>query len=385
MNSIESIAFALDPKNIPSFLLDWEVTKVCNLDCSYCGTGVDGGHDNTTKHPSLTECLKTLDFMYEYVDLYMKHKKPNQRKVILNVYGGESLFHPDIVEILEHARQKYLAYKEKWYLTISCTTNAIVGPTQWEKIVPLIDNFTLSYHSENLPKQKDIFKSNALYLKAINKPFRTVIMMHDKSEYWQDGLQMVEYLKENNIAYVTKALDNEDRYYTQEQFKTLKTFWVKNVSTTQQCNYSDQLDTVGSSCDKVSSLEEGRACCGGRKLSINGDLKSSLTFVPRQGFQDWYCSVNWFFLFVQQLTGNVYTNKDCRMSFSGGVAPIGNIADSQKIITELDSQLKNKNMPVIQCAKSVCVCGFCAPKAQKKIDFDNLMSRHIIDNPLKIN
>ena len=98
MTDINSIAFALDPTNVPAFLLDWEVTKLCNLDCTYCTTGVIwGSHDNTTKHPPVAECLKSIDFMYEYVDLYMSHKKLSQRKVNLNVYGGESLFHPDIV------------------------------------------------------------------------------------------------------------------------------------------------------------------------------------------------------------------------------------------------------------------------------------------------
>lgn len=89
---IKSIGFALDTTNVPSFLLDWEVTKLCNLDCSYCVTGLDGGHDNSTKHSPLEECLQTIDFMYQYVDLYMQYKKPSQRKVILNVYGEKVYF-----------------------------------------------------------------------------------------------------------------------------------------------------------------------------------------------------------------------------------------------------------------------------------------------------
>ena len=158
MNEVKSIAFALDPTNVPSFLLDWEVTKLCNLDCSYCGIGIDGGHDNSTKHPTLAECLQTIDFMYQYVDLYMQHKKPSQRKVILNVYGGESLFHPDIVEILKECRNRYKPFEHKWHLTITCTTNGVVGENQWRRIVPLIDEFTMSYHSENLHKQKQQYK-----------------------------------------------------------------------------------------------------------------------------------------------------------------------------------------------------------------------------------
>jgi len=46
----------------------------CNLDCSYCHTGTYGGHDNTTRHPPLDECLSTIDFMFEYANIYMKRK-----------------------------------------------------------------------------------------------------------------------------------------------------------------------------------------------------------------------------------------------------------------------------------------------------------------------
>ena len=90
---------AIDPNNRITFLLDWELTMKCNLDCSYCGTGIYGGHDNSTRHPSLDKCLETLDFMFEYADLYMRTKPPGLRYVVLNVYGGESLHHPDIVKI----------------------------------------------------------------------------------------------------------------------------------------------------------------------------------------------------------------------------------------------------------------------------------------------
>ena len=186
--TIESISFALDPTNTPSFLLDWELTKLCNLDCSYCPTGVEwGSHDNSTSHPPLADCLKTIDFMYEYVDEYMKYKRPTQRKVVLNVYGGESLFHPDIVEILKQVRCRYEPYRDRWYLTVTCTTNAIVGKNLWKRVVPMIDEFTVSYHAENLPKQKQQYLDNVLYLKQHNRRFKCVVMMHNDPALFADS------------------------------------------------------------------------------------------------------------------------------------------------------------------------------------------------------
>jgi pyruvate-formate lyase-activating enzyme len=376
MSDINSIGFALDPTNVPTFLLDWEVTKLCNLDCNYCDAGIDGGHDNTTKHPPLAECLQSIDFMYEYVNQYMQYKKPSQRKVVLNVYGGESLFHPDIVEILEACRSKYKQYQDSWYLTITCTTNAIVGKNLWSKIVPLVDEFTVSYHAESLPKQKQQYLDNILYLKNQNKKFKCVVMMHP--HLFADSESILDFCKEHDIRHVAKPLDNltDEWQYTQEQFSKLKTFWINQVPTTQKLEYKKNINPVGNN-KKVQSISEGRACCGGRKLSINGDLKSSVAFIPAQGFTGWSCSVNWFFLFVQQLTGSVYTNKDCRMSTTGNVEPLGNIKESYKIINLLKDQLGNNKMPVIQCKKQVCLCGYCAPKAEKLDDFMELIKRNV--------
>ena len=206
---IKSIGFALDPTNVPAFLLDWEVTKLCNLDCSYCDTGIDGGHDNSTKHPLLTECLQSIDFMYEYVDLYMQYKKQSQRKVVLNVYGGESVFHPDIVRILNECREKYKKYQDNWHLTITCTTNGVIGPTHWKKIVPLVDEFSVSYHTEILPKQHQQFIDNVLYLKQENKRFKCVIMMHNNPAYFDQAEKIVKFCQDHNLRYIKKPLDKK--------------------------------------------------------------------------------------------------------------------------------------------------------------------------------
>lgn len=382
MNTVSSIGFALDPQNVPSFLLDWEITKRCNLDCSYCGTipkwGLHAGHDNNTSHPPVNECLKTIDFMYEYVDQYMQHKKPIQRKVVLNVYGGESVFHPNIVEILQACRDRYIQYKDRWNLTIICTTNAIAGATLWEQIVPLVDEFTLSYHSETLPKQKEMFKTNALRLKELNKRFRVAVVMHNQKQYWDDCVQTIEFLKANDMRYTAKPLDNSttEWAYTADQFSKFKTIWLNKVPITQQNEYQKSIVDVGVTAS-VQSIDEGRPCCGDRKLSLNGDLKSNVTFVPKQGFRGWSCSVNWFFLFVRQYDGAVYTNKDCEVSTTGIQEPLGNLSDSKFIIDTLKHQLETKTMPVITCVKDICRCGFCAPKAETHSDFMKLIKRNV--------
>ena len=377
MNDIKSIGFALDPTSSPSFLLDWELTRLCNLNCTYCGDGPEGGHDNSTQHPPLAECLASIDFMYQYVSEYMQYKRPTQRKVVLNVYGGESLFHPDIVQILQACRDRHSQYKDAWHLTITCTTNGIVGTRRWTEIVPLIDEFTVSYHAESLPKQQQQYRDNVLYLKQQDCRFKCVIMMHNNPIHWQAAMQMAEFCQTHGLRHIMKPLDNwkPGWEYTTEQFEILKNQWTQGVSPLRRMEYKKSMSDVGQ--DAALSIHEGRPCCGGRKLSLNNDLKSSVTFVPRQGFTGWSCSVNWFFLFVQQQTGLVYTNKDCKMSTTGVMEPLGSLTDADGIIGNISQQLSTGNMPVIICAKDICRCGFCAPKAESSEDFFNLIGRHV--------
>jgi sulfatase maturation enzyme AslB (radical SAM superfamily) len=380
MKSIEikSIGFALSPNNIPSFLLDWELTKRCNLNCSYCGIGMDGGHDNTLPHPPLDECLQSIDFMYDYVSLYMQHKKPSQRKVVLNIYGGEALFHPDIIEILEQCRKKYKKYSNQWQLTITTTTNAIVNKNIWNNIIPLIDEFNVSYHAENLDKHEQLFFDNLLELKKQNKRVKCIIMMHP--DVWQKSLHAQKFCKEQTINYVAKLLDeghDNDVRYSSDQFKYMKEYWMSQTTPTTVVETDLLLNKIDAT-KEIAGLCEGRACCGGRKLALNNSLKSSVTFVPKQGFKDWYCSVNWFFLFVRQADGSVYTNKDCKTSLNSKVEPIGNLLDYNKILSDLKKLLATKSMPVIKCVKQICMCGYCAPKAENLNEFKDLISRNVI-------
>jgi hypothetical protein len=378
MEEIKSIGIALDPNNIPAFLLDWELTKKCNLNCSYCEIGEEGGHDNSLPHPPLDECLQTIDFMYEYVSLYMANKKPTQRKVVLNVYGGESLYHPDIIDILTACREKYKKYSNQWELTITTTTNAIVKQSIWGKVIDLIDEFTVSYHAENLPKQEKLFFENLLELKNNNKRTKCVVMMHNVPELWIKSSEAVEFCKQHDIRCIPKPFDNPGLAYTTDQYSKFKTFWISNTNSRNNQPAIEQLNNIATDTNDVVSICEGRACCGGRKLSLNKDLKSSVVFVPKQGFFGWNCSVNWFFLFVQQTTGKVYFNKDCKMSFTGKVEAIGNLSNSSALINNLKEQLISKSMPVVKCAKSMCFCGYCAPKAENMEDFKELIKRNVI-------
>jgi pyruvate-formate lyase-activating enzyme len=371
MPAFDVLEPAIDPNNKITFLLDWELTMKCNLDCSYCPSGLYSGHDNSTAHPPLDECLRSIDFMFEYADLYMKYKPNGLKYVVLNVYGGEALHHPDIVEILEQVRIRYKTYEKDWHLTITTTTNAIVSAKKLANIIPHIDEFTVSYHSEATPKQKQQFKDNLLKIKSSGKRSKCIVLMNNQQEYFDDSKLMIDWLSLNDIKLLPRQLDdpsNNQRNYSQEQI-----IWFNNLYKNKTHGAADKIAT-----DQLSTnlSNTGRACCGGRQVCYDQSYKDRKFFVLDNKFTDWYCSVNWFFLYVKQITGEIYVNKDCKMNFAGEVGPIGNLDNAAAIITTLGNQLSTGSLPIIQCKKYNCLCGLCAPKAKNLETYNTIIKKY---------
>ena len=362
---------SIEPRfnEIHSFQVTWESTIKCNLDCSYCSPAE---HNNAVPHPSLEDCLKTVDFLLEYVDLYIMQRPPEHRYVGFNVFGGESLFHPNIVEILEYIREKHEPYKGRWHLNVQVVTNAIVKPKIWNRIVDLVDYFTVSYHSEATDEQINLFKSNVLDLKARNKVYHCAVLMHPRR--WQQCTDMVQWCKDNDIKHLPRQLDHSWHdfkfYYSKDQAEWLHGDKPKEEKSTVK-------KITESVISFVNMESQGRECCGGIPMHVNGDYSCTQTYIPNNRFKGWSCSVNRFFVFVKQVTGEVFVNKDCRMNFDGKVGPIGYLKDSDKILSDLRTQLETNTLPVIVCKKSKCWCGLCAPKAATREEYDKIIQKHV--------
>ena len=350
----------------------------CNLDCDYCETGTHGGHDNSTQHPLLGQCLQSIDFMFAYVDLYMSYKIPSLKNVILNVYGGEALHHPDIVEILQAVRKRHAHYQSQWNLTVTATTNAVISSKKLALILPLIDEFTVSYHTGTTNKQKQQIYNNLLAIDQSGTRCKCIVMMDP--QYFEDAIKHIDWCKQNNIRYLAKQIDHPQEK-THFNYNTQQVHWFTNAYQTR--SYGDQPTDpklIHDIHNKIDLTQTGRACCGGRSLCADQNYKSRTAFVDNK-FPEWYCSVNYFFLFVKQVNGEIYTNKDCKMNFNGAVAPIGNLNHYQKLLDQTHEWLTNNSMPVIQCKKYQCLCGLCAPKAQDLDTYRSIMRKYEIPNP----
>ena len=337
----------LKPVNPKMFDVQWETTLKCNLDCSYCGDG----HDNKTDHPDWQDCLSTADFIVEYTSRILDTKPVDQQYAGINIQGGESFFQPGILNVFQHLHYRIKDTGKN--INISTITNGIVGKNLWHRMMQYIDYYTVTFHAETEPKQIKIFKHNVLGLKVANKQFQVNIMMHPK--HWEKCVAMVEWCKKSNVPYHLREIDHhwlDFRFnYNAEQVE-----YLRGESPTKLNKKLLAIITRGF------NTSDKRACCGGAKLCADGCTVDKV----ENRFEGWHCSVDKHFLYVQQHSKMVYTNKDCRMNWDGGIGPIGTLNNTKEILDRLGTT------DTIVCKKKSCWCGVCAPKARTKALYDTI-------------
>ena len=140
--------------------------------------------------------------------------------------------------------------------------------------------------------------------------------------------------------------------------------WFENL-------YQTKLDHAEIKLDKTALSDTGRACCGGRQLCSDQQYRQPQKFVSNT-FPGWYCSVNHFFLFIKQITREVFVNKDCKMNFEGKRGSIGTLDHPELLLQQA------QNPPIIQCANIRCYCGLCAPKAENQDTYKTIMKKYEI-------
>ena len=221
----------------------------------------------------------------------------------------------------------------------------------------MIDEFTVSYHTEATDRQKQQFRNNLITIRDSGSRQKCIVLMHGQPDLFEDANRMIAWLQEQNINFMPKQLDGVDDYNKKQ------IIWFDQLN---------QSKTFGTAINQQTSR---RSCCGGRQLCADQNYKERHHYTTNQ-FSDWYCSVNHFFLYVKQVTGEIFVNKDCKMNYEGRVGPIGYLGDTKLMLSKLKMQIDTGTLPVIQCKKSKCFCGLCAPKAKDLETYHNIMKKY---------
>ena len=360
-DSLTSVQPAVHPRSKISFLIDFLITLKCNYDCSYCGIG-PMGHDNSMPHPSYEKSIIMLKQLYAYTDVMMLAKKEGAKDAIMNMYGGEAIFHPRFVDIAQATTREFEKYVGRWRLKRRLTTNGTATPANWRTIMNHVEGVTMSYHTYGPPKIKEYFYKNLEHVIDARMEYDVVVMMYPHKDHWDECCEFLRYCNTNNINARPRLLDGVEGKYNPSQIEELSEFLPQR-----------ELDAIRP--DKILQSTV-RACCGGRPLCTNGDLKTPQTLVPRgpEGYKGWSCSANQFFIFGDNTNGQYFTNKDCHVRLDQTRGPIATIDNMTEYTDSIRQQIiKDGAPPVLKCVQDHCLCGTCAPKATSSAALEGIM------------
>ena len=344
---------AIKLKQNEPMMITWDIGRRCNFDCSYCDLS---RHNLTSKPTPYRHLAYTFQFIKKYTKIY------NQENANIAFTGGEPTVNPDFWKLVE-------LIKTSSNYTLGLTTN---GTFSVKHVPTIIKNFvavTISWHAEIHKELRDRAIENAILLKNSGCDVRVNVMMH--TDLWSECVTAYDHLvdagvKTNPVIIgdgnsgntdffkdETNTLRRTSHPYSQDQQKWF--FKVKNLDETI-------INTIASG----NTLP--RSCCGNRDLlgSCNGAWQN-ITAV-KTNFKGWCCSVNKYFMHIEEHTGNVYHHQTCKATFSG-IGPIGHLSDVKSILEYATDNINN----TIVCPNDRCGCGMCAPKSLDKKLFDRLV------------
>ena len=174
------------------FSLTWNIGTRCNYDCMYCPTSL---HDNYSKHSSL-ELLKQR---WQSVFGKTAHKNLPYK---ISFTGGEVTVNKSFLPLLRWMRENYQPNIAK----ILVTSNGSASLNYYTKLYALVDNLSLSFHSEHADEQK--FFDLAIKLRQNLLPGKH-LHVNIMNEVWNQH-RIPEYqriLDQHNISNVVNNID----------------------------------------------------------------------------------------------------------------------------------------------------------------------------------
>jgi len=368
----------------------WDVGRRCNYDCTYCPAH---RHDNFSPHASLETLQNTAEFVFKYGEMLTQFK--TNKRLNLNFTGGEPTVNPNFLAFGEWLQKTYKEkYKDKFRLNLTITSNGAFSKKMANSIIENYGFITISYHAEAHDKIKKQVVDNIYYLTEKNFGLKINVMLH--AEYFDECKELCLQLDQDGIGFVPRLIgEHEDNNsfahrYTEEQMAWFKEYWAnKNAKLNQtkvekeaEASHNASAVQVEKSQEKKLARQVGRPCCGSRTMEVcsnDGEWKKS-QFLEFAKFRNWHCSVNWFFLHIEQQTDTVWHHQTCQARFDGTRGPIGSISDSDAILENLETNIKNNTMPVIKCPLGPgkhCGCGLCVPKSTEKDMLMSILPSHI--------
>lgn len=378
------------------FMITWDTGKRCNFDCSYCGSD---RHDNFSKFPPLKELNHGVEFIKNYLDIILPYRI--NKSVVLTLTGGEPTANPDFIPFIQNINKEFNV--SKYDIHLNMTTNGSFSKIYIKEIEKNLSSVTISYHCDSDKKIKKRVLDNILELTHKGNKINVNLMMHPYDEYWKECITLIKVFESNNINFKPRVINGLE--YDDRQIKWLRDYWqAKNSNCSISTIKIQQIEKDTSNVDpgrkmkkdvldtfvKIKSNKEksksmlGRHCCSNFKLNVKysgSGNEEKIIYLSDTNFEDWTCSVNWFFLHLESQTNSVFHHQTCQAKYGKDRGPITQISNNAEFLYNLKNNLKNKSVPHIICPNKKCGCGLCATKSFSKEIYNKNILNHMLDSP----
>ena len=347
--------------NDESLSIIWDTGRRCNYDCTYCEAT---RHNNHSQHKTLEEFKHTFNFIKQWHDEYNTRRR-NPAMAFINFTGGEPTANPNFWKLVDYVKQ-YPDYG------LCLTTNGAWHKKYSKKIIENFKLVTVSYHAEAHPSLKENVIENIIELFNNGMKLQVNVMLH--VDYWDETVAVYKDLKSRGINCHPRPIGDGNivrkGWFVDSDGTNRRTSHEYSIE--QQQWFWNEMGIEKTTTDPAEGGQLGRACCGSKALEgkVNGQWQT-VKLVNTQ-FEDWYCLVDWFFLYIDQETGNVFHHQTCKAFFEKTSGPIGNLDNANKMILDLKQRLSKKEITPIICPNKRCGCGMCVPKAKDFEDFKKL-------------
>jgi MoaA/NifB/PqqE/SkfB family radical SAM enzyme len=352
--------FAITPVNSDPFVITWDLGRRCNFDCSYCPTH---RHDNFSPYATLNDLKNTANGVFEYIKLISTYRI--NKDFHISFTGGEPTVNPVFTDFSKFIRNEYeQTYKNNFNLKLSLTTNGAMSKQMAQSVIKNFDYVTVSYHAETNLSNKSNVIDRIMTFKNSSIGLKVNVMFH--AEYFEECKKLCETLKQQNVKFIPRLIgDDPDskssqaHLYTEDHKHWFEEAWGIEITNTT------------------------RPCCGGRTFGTCSSKGTEInSAVIDRNFKGWYCSVNWYFLHIEQQTGLIYHHQTCQATLDGKRGSIGTVEKFIDIINDVSEKLKNNVMPMIVCPNKLCGCGLCTPKSSDKDILLSSMDQVITDRKI---
>ena len=349
---------AINLSSSEAFMVTWDIGRRCNFDCTYC----ESTRHNTYSPPtSFEQLLESFDFIQKYVNIY------RFKQVNLNFTGGEPTVNPRFWDFVSHIKQNS-------NFGVGLTTNGTWHSKHTDFILENFNGVTISWHAEGDIKLRERAINNAIALHKAGLWVSVNVMLH--TDHWEESVKAYERLQAEGVNAIPTPLGDGTLDRT-EWFKDSEGVWRRTGHEYTPEQYQWFWKNKGISQEKaeliLSGANLGRSCCGGRCLKGKTDNVWKPVNHVDNHFKGWSCSVNYYFLHIEEHTRKVFHHQTCQAKFDGTTGEIGSLGDIKTLLENTKRYMENPT--TIICPNERCGCGMCAPKAQSAEVFSRMWNK----------